>query len=194
MHDVFNRYIFRTFVFLIGTGLVSLSGCKKSAPLEEKVVSEDPAVRTQAIQKISNLSLKKQIKLVSKLIPYIKNPDSRVVSRALNGMAVIGSPAVPQLSEIVSDTDVFVRLGAVVTLGQMGPTSAPAASTLAKALRDPHPLVRQEAAFALGEIGAKANETISALQQTAKTDANSDVRAACEEALQKIEKKEGPGA
>lgn len=67
-------------------------------------------------------------------------------------------------------------------LVQMGPRAVPALTT---ELGNPNPRIRQNVATTLGYLGAAAREAVPALQQAAK-DADRDVAAAAQRALQEI--------
>lgn len=173
----------RSFYFLLLTA--SLAACSAFKPLDEKLVSDDEKTRSKAIQKIDTLSTEKKAALIDRLAERMKDPESRVVNRAVEALGIIGPPAVDAMKTKLTDSDVYVRLSAAATLGQIGPLAHGAVPNLIQALQDPHPAVREEVIFALGQMGPAAAEAAPALLKAFKT-SNKDEQESLADTLKKI--------
>jgi HEAT repeat protein len=84
---------------------------------------------------------------------------------AANALGQIGEPAVPALSESLSDADPIVRLQSCRALAYMGIQAKDAVPALIRALSDPEQGVREAAAAALGQVGTPAAPAVPALMQ-----------------------------
>jgi len=82
---------------------------------------------------------------------------------AADALGRIGQPAVPALSESLTDPDPIVRLQSCRALAYMGAQAKDAVPALTRALSDPETAVREGAADALGQIGPPANSAVPAL-------------------------------
>jgi HEAT repeat protein len=173
-------------LLLMAPVLVSLVIYHSLPPLEEKLVSQNEQVRVKAQRKLTGLPAEDKLKLVGPLVAYLKDPESRVVNRAVDALVMIGPASVPALEQSLKEPDLYTRLSAASALGRLGPISKSAVPTLVASLNDPHPLMREETAHALGNIGeGAAPEAVSSLLKMAK-DADPALRDSAAEALKKM--------
>jgi HEAT repeat protein len=84
---------------------------------------------------------------------------------ASDALGRIGVPAVPALSEALTDPDPAVRLEACRALAYMGAKAKDAVPVLTQTLNDHEEVVRNEAARALGQIGETAQLAIPELMR-----------------------------
>ena len=99
-----------------------------------------------------------------------KTPDNAHGTNPTSGCAAlslsfIGEPAVPALTETLSDHHWWVRAVAANVLGRMGSNAVAAAPALRTAIKDNHWWVRRNAIEALGAIGDFSSELLSNLTQ-----------------------------
>lgn len=111
------------------------------------------------------------------LINGLKHDNAHVrekAARGLYGFAPCAQKAIPALTEVLKDSDAFVRQWAAFALGNLGyhfgPLLTVAVPGLAALLRDEDCVVREWAAMALGFIGAAARPAIPALRDAANGD------------------------
>jgi HEAT repeat protein/protein involved in polysaccharide export with SLBB domain len=101
--------------------------------------------------------------------------DQGVVAAGLEGMAKIGSPAVPVLLDALRKGDRKTRLFAVCALLRLRAEARPAISALLEAMRDKDPDIRQHAIVAVFNIDENAPGFADALGQILN-DENGNVR------------------
>jgi HEAT repeat protein len=128
---------------------------------------------------------------VPALIAACKPVEDRPVHAAVFALGRIGPAAAsaePALAGLVDSTDDSLSLLAAWSLVQIGGPKAVAKALpeLEKGLKSMNPKSRQMAAETLGSLGAAAKRARAQLEQTAKSDADPDVRAAAGKALQAI--------
>jgi hypothetical protein len=87
---------------------------------------------------------------------------------AADALGRIGGPAVPALSDALSDSDAVVRLQACKALAFMGAKASPAVPELVQRLYDSEEAVRTQAANALGQIGDEARPAVPQLVEMLK--------------------------
>jgi HEAT repeat protein len=98
------------------------------------------------------------------LIEELKNPKGCYgATIALGEFGPKAKAAVPDLTRLLADPNVEMRMQAAFTLGKIGPDAKSAVPALAKALGDSHTPVQYGAAFALGKIAVKDKEAMAAL-------------------------------
>jgi HEAT repeat protein len=107
---------------------------------------------------------------VSKLPPpvnaVLQSKDSNSSQRAASdALGRIGSPAVPALTESLSDPSPIVRLQTCRALAYMGVQAKDAVPALTQALNDSEQGVREAAAAALGQVGIPATPAIPELMK-----------------------------
>jgi HEAT repeat protein len=95
-----------------------------------------------------------------------KLSPQQLISEALGQ---IGTPAVPALSQALTDPDPLVRVEACRALGYMGAKANEAVPALTLALNDPQEAVQLEAARALGDIGDAAGPAVPRLMEMLRT-------------------------
>ena len=103
----------------------------------------------------------KRALLVKDLTSQEASPMARV--RALEGLAQMGTAAVPELRRALKSQDDHVRGAAANALGRMGPRAAEAAPDLIAATDDEDDGVRLDALHALGRIGPGATSALPVL-------------------------------
>ncbi len=99
-----------------------------------------------------------------------KTPDNAHGTNPTSGcaalsLATIGKPAVPALTETLSDNHWWIRAVAANILGHIGSNAIAAESALRTAIKDNHWWVRRNAIEALGAIGDFSSELLSDLTQ-----------------------------
>lgn len=87
---------------------------------------------------------------------------------AADALGRIGGPAVPALSDALSNSDAVVRLQACKALAYMGAKASPAVPELVQRLYDSEEAVRTQAANALGQIGDEARPAVPQLVEMLK--------------------------
>lgn len=82
----------------------------------------------------------------------------------------IGSPSVPPLIELLEDSREFVRTGASLALGLVGPAAQDAIGALTEALNDPAQEVRQASVLSLANIQPSNQVILPALKEMVRDD------------------------
>jgi HEAT repeat protein len=83
-----------------------------------------------------------------------------VEDTAIDALARIGAPAVPEMINTLRHPDPRMRLRAVEVLGRIGPDASDAVSALVAVLDDEDPQVRKAAIRSLGQIGPDARAAV----------------------------------
>jgi HEAT repeat protein len=174
----------RAVYFLVAVALI-LPGCKYFERLESRLLSDDDARRAAALKRVAELSDSRREKLVPPMIDALKNPDSRIATRAVKALAAVGEPAIQPLIQLAADRDAFVRACAASALGQMGPSARAAVPMLANGVKDSHPVVRIASIEALTAIGDTSPPVADSFK-IAEADPDSEVRAVANEASAKL--------
>lgn len=125
---------------------------------------------------------------VGPLIDLLRAPDAAVCRGAAGALSKIGGPAVEPLIRLLWDPDADVRWRAAKALGEIG--DAWAVEPLISLLRDPDAAVRRGATGALGKISDR--RALPYLRWVAENDADSIVRSAAQEAIERMQEK-APG-
>lgn len=117
-----------------------------------------------------------------------EDPSRRIAAvMALRELGPVAWPAIPALTEALSDPIMPVRKGAAGALGGIGPTADASVPALRRALGDPHRFVRSWAAMALFEIGPGAASAVPDLIQMLESDIdNLRGRSWCASALPRL--------
>ncbi len=95
-----------------------------------------------------------------------KKTPRQLISEALGQ---IGKPAVPALSQALTDPDPMVRVEACRALAYMGAKAVDAVPALTQTLNDQQEAVQLEAAKALGEVGEAAGPAVPRLMEMLRT-------------------------
>lgn len=100
-------------------------------------------------------------------IPVVKPyQDWNLEETAMDALARIGQPAVPELVKALSHSEPQVRRQAVEVIGRIGPTANEAVSALVDTLdSDADEDVRKAAVRALGQIGPDAGDAVKPLMR-----------------------------
>jgi HEAT repeat protein len=127
-------------------------------------------------------------------LPAVKrlmlDPDPHTRSLAARTLAAIdrtGKDVLPDLLEMLSDRDAWVRMGVLNALGEMGPAAKPTLERIRVALRDSTEKVRLNAAVALWRITGKKEESLAVLTSLYR-DGNPWFRALSVKTMRRIEK------
>ena len=173
-------------LMLVGGAFLTLAagGCKRP-PSVEALVSDDEGKRSEALVRLVQTEPGRSEPLVTPLVESLRDPDPRIVDRAVDALVIIGEPAVPTLARSMGADDPFARLSAARALALIGPASTAALPELLVLLHDPHPLVRDEAAAAIGALGTRAEPAVPHLADLLY-DPQPDVRDRARGALKKI--------
>lgn len=89
------------------------------------------------------------------LIEHLNSVNSRTIWEIRNLLIEIGKPAVPFLSEYISDTQTTGNLTAIEVLGEIGDSSAAVLDKLLELLNSQYPAVRNITAIAVGRMPAE---------------------------------------
>jgi len=120
-------------------------------PLTSLLEDETEYVRLAAITALGKLGHRQ---VMPELINLLENGSKFYRSEAAKALACIGDEGLTYVEKALSDSDVWVRWGAVFGLGLSG--NPKSVSLLESALDDEHPVVRRYAASALNKITAKS--------------------------------------
>jgi tetratricopeptide (TPR) repeat protein len=123
------------------------------------------------------------------LLALLKDPDTRVQERAVEGFRFMQPPpasAAPGLVEALKTVSFLAKGSILSTLGKMGPVHEAVIPAVVAQLEDP--ALASRAAAALGEMGPAARSAIPALEK-ARDRAPAASRPAFENALQRIRPK-----
>ncbi len=129
--------------------------------LVTRLKDENPHVRSIAARGLAALPPAPEIEM-SIWEEALKDADPATVRMALDAVASIGAPAVPQLVEVLEKYD-GLHVEVVYILGQMGPEAAAATDALAKLVMAEDLHLATEAILALGKIGPGAKDAVPAL-------------------------------
>ncbi len=139
--------------------------------LIERLKDQDPFVRVAAARALAALPPAPEITLPIWEKAF-RDADETTVSHALDALAALGSPAVPQLIEALKYEKSRGPVASI--LGRIGPAAAPATQALAKLIADKDDRVAQEAILALAHIGPGAKDAVPALIKTIQQGKNSN--------------------
>jgi HEAT repeat protein len=113
---------------------------------------------------------------------YLKH-FSQSDSLATNSVIECGQLAIPDLVQLLDNSNVDVKIQAIYTLGQIAKNPEKVVPAITNKLSDPDPDIRANAAFALGNIGSKDPIATAALLKILKTDSAHAARAESASAL-----------
>ena len=125
-------------------------------------------------------------KTLGEWVALAKGKDSRLEIEAVEALGRIGPEAIPPLTELLRDKEVWVRLKAAIALGMIGPEAKAAVPALTELLKDKYSQVRLVAAMTLGDIGPEAKAAVPALTELLK-DEDSEVLASAASFLVRID-------
>jgi len=110
------------------------------------------------------------------------------IAAALGNFGPDAAPAVPVLSAIVADSQLFSfdKVDAVESLGKIGPAAKDAVPQLIEILDEKDGGLPRLAAVALGRIGPAAKAAVPRLLKLSDSDPNEDVQAAARAAVRRI--------
>jgi HEAT repeat protein len=146
---------------------------------------EDPIVRWQAAEQVGRAQ---DVRAVEPLIEALRDRDEGVRREVTKALGELGSArAVEPLGRMLEDTDEFVRMNALWALESIGGDEA--ANLTIAALKNDNPLVRMNAAASLGRKGSP--QALGPLEEVARSDAQSYVRFAAQQALVQIRGERG---
>ena len=129
--------------------------------LVARLQDKDPFVRVTAARALAALPPAPEITLPI-FEKAMQQADTTTVHHALDALATLGAPAVPNLVNILKNHE-QLRVEVAYILGQMGPVAAPATDALASLVADEDAQLATEAALALGSIGPAARSAVPAL-------------------------------
>jgi HEAT repeat protein len=116
----------------------------------------------------------------------LRSAQAMTREHAVAALARFGEPAVPVLTEAISDPDFNVRTLAMFSLGRMGAQAKGALPKIVETLADRDQTIRLYAAGALRLMGPVAAETAPEVVRVAVTDTSSEVRQMAVGALQSM--------
>ncbi len=141
-------------------------GCQKKL-IPEMLLSDDPLIREEAVQRLTKLTPEKKEPLIMPLMDALHDEDSNVIARAVDSLKLIGPAVVPAAKEALHNQDAFVRICGAEILGFYSLQMHDLLPELITALNDKHPLVREEAVAALEKMGTpEAQNALKAAKST----------------------------
>jgi HEAT repeat protein len=141
---------------------------------------DNPIVRWQAAEQLGRAQ---DVRAVEPLTEALRDRDEGVRREVTKALGKIGSArSVEPLGRMLEDTDEFVRMNALWALENVGGDEA--VNLIIAALKNDNPLVRMNAAASLGRKGSR--QALGPLEEVARTDAQSYVRFAAQQALVQI--------
>jgi hypothetical protein len=181
----------------IGYALVSIALTACGPKMEEKLVSDDDAVRAEAIEKVKTMSESSRADLVPPLMKQLDTtkkvaaPDKKedlvpalaaqaestlrgqtIRRRALAGLAAVGGPAVKPMADVLDDPNQrpWVRADVAQTFGEMGSVANDAQPALEHAFESSKDeRLRIYSAVALVMMGRRDTSFVEALRTCAQT-------------------------
>ena len=161
----------RTWLMLIACiAIATVTGCNSvisDPPAEvERKAKEQIPLQTHTISTMAPdaARIERQRPVVVATSPRIpRRADRAMADTAADALARIGTPAVPQVTVMLSDPNPELRIRAAQILAQIGPDGKAAVPELVNRLRDEDIDVRKAAAHALGQMGPSAGEAVPAL-------------------------------
>ena len=120
----------------------------------------------------------------TELLPLVKESDTGVRRAAIFALGRIdpddpGPVSAALCAVMKTEKDRDLRLETVISLGLLGDRSTEAAEAIALALVEKDAELRKQAARSLAKLGRAAKHVTQLLKDTAKTDADKDVRLDC---------------
>lgn len=166
-------------VCLLLACLVSIIGCKPVVETDasiKRIAGTWPPYRAPSVagefetprwSRLQNRARPPVRPVIDRPFPTIKPyRDWDLEETALDSLARIGEPAVPELIKALSHDDAHVRLLAADVIGRIGPESAEAVSALVRTVNtDGDEAVRKAAVRALGQIGPEAEDAVQPLMR-----------------------------
>lgn len=122
----------------------------------------DPSVRRQAIRALLQKDLEPALAL-RRFTRALADADPEVAIAAVQGLARLGRPAVPALTQALDSPNLLVRREAVAAFVRLGPEAHAAVAALCQATQDSDLRTQQGAIRALGQIGPQAHAAVPAL-------------------------------
>jgi HEAT repeat protein len=141
------------------------------AALQKTLADKSPGVRIEAA--LATWFILKNAKHVGVLIKALADDSPNVRDGACQALAVMkadAKAAVEPIAKLLADKDLRIR--AVMTLGEIGPSAAKTAPELKKFLQDKDGETRIQAAFAVWQISGDAKESLAVLEKTLGTEAH----------------------
>lgn len=138
-----------------------------------------PGKKPEETKKTSELIAGKSL---DQWIDDLKSKDPYVRERAIAMLKLYGiaaRPAIPAIIKTIGDSDVALRVNAIIALGMIGMNQehVPGGVTaLTRALSDTQGIVRYQAAMALGRLGSEAKSAIPALLNTLRDTTSWEIR------------------
>jgi HEAT repeat protein len=125
--------------------------------------------------------------VIPTLIAGLKNEKQAVSVHAIQGLELIGEPAVKSIQEVIGGPSHLASLNACDALAGIGPDAVPAVDKLVNAAKSPEASLRWHAISALGDIGPAAKASVPTLI-AALEDSDPQVRFNAGYSLQQIGK------
>lgn len=128
-------------------------------------------------------------KTLDRWLDDLKSKDPSVRERAISTIKLYGSGArvaVPAIIRAMADSDVALRVNAIIALGMIGMDQQDVqtgVTALTRALSDSQGIVRYQAAMALGRLGVDAKPAVTALVRTVRDASSWEIRQASAYAL-----------
>lgn len=148
------------------------SGAKTTLPqLEKTLADEVPAVRIEAA--LATWFISGQEKHVGVLVKSLSDESVRVRENACQALAIMkaaAKDAVDPVAKLLDDKELRIR--AIMTLGEIGPTAAKTLPTLKKLLHEKDGDTQLASAFAVWQIGGDAKESMKVLEDLLGTEAH----------------------
>jgi HEAT repeat protein len=79
-------------------------------------------------------------------------PDNKLRLQAVRTLAKIGKPAVPKLTQALTNQNRYMKVGVIEALGEIGPDAKEAIKPIQRLISNPDPEIRRAAARAAAKI------------------------------------------
>jgi HEAT repeat protein len=175
----------------IATTAVTAAPARASAPLNERLLSQDPAISNPAQSEIPKLSDEQKTKLAFSILETVKSVadvtrQKQAAEKAGPVLVHLGPAAFPALIKGLSDSVPVIRMKSAYALGAFGAFAKEAMTPLIKnAAKDPDVFAKCDAIDALGKMGPIAERAVPELAADLK-DPNDLVRFHAVEAVGNI--------
>jgi HEAT repeat protein len=167
MRLIAYKVFWRGAASVVTLGLVL--GCGKEAP-PEPVAKADAAPGEAAPALVVTPVVPPPAPTLARQI-IVRRPisqDLTMKDTAIDALARIGRPAVPEIVKMLDDPSSSVRVEGLRALARIGPDAADAVPAVLKLMEDKDEMVRKSAVRALGQIGAPAAPAVPAIIEILK--------------------------
>lgn len=150
---------------------MAIIGPDASAGIRNLIVctrDSDEGLRRKAALALGAMKLRGRDAVVPLAELLVRDESPAVRDAAADGMALLGTPALPALRKLIKDEDVEVRRRAALALGKIGPPAQAALPDLDYTLDDKDGWTRINAAEAIWRVSGKTASPVAAFVEELK--------------------------